>query len=224
MREFEMTMTKTTIISTLAAVGLAITTSAAFAAPAQSTTALNVRSGPGTGYGVVDTLFAGENVEVTECVSNGWCHIQHPGPDGWVSSKYLVAGGSGGGSSSGGSNDPDINFGIGVDSNGNLSFGIGIGDAPIFQTPTAPTPAAGKVCFYKKKNYKGASFCVSPGSKDNKLSGNWNNKISSIKLFDGASVEVCRNINYGGTCKTYGSSKKKLGILMNNRITSFKAF
>ena len=217
-----MTITKTTILGALAAIGLTASTAAAFAAPANSTSALNVRSGPGTSYGVVDTLFAGESVEVTECVSNGWCHIQHPGPDGWVSSKYLTADyGNNDNDYEEPSSDPDVSFGFGVDANGNFSFGIGIGDAPIYTTPPATNP---KVCFYKNANFGGASFCVSPGSKDNKLPNNWNNKISSIKLHGGASVKVCRNQNYFGGCKTYGSSKNHLPPLYNNKITSFKAF
>lgn len=61
----------------------------AAAIAAQSTVSLNVRSGPGTSYGVVDTLYAGENVNVGECRSNGWCYITHTGPDGWVSARYL---------------------------------------------------------------------------------------------------------------------------------------
>jgi len=220
-----MTMNKTIIVSALAAIGLTLTTAAAFAAPANSTTALNVRSGPGTSYGVVDTLLPGESVEVTECVSNGWCHIQHPGPDGWVSSKYLTAdfGNNNGGNDDyeEPSDDPDVSFGFGVDSSGNFSFGIGIGDAPAYTPPPAANP---KVCFYKNSNFGGSSFCVSPGSQDNKLPSNWNNKISSIKLYNGASVKVCRNQNYFGGCKTYGTSKSHLPPLYNNKITSFKAY
>lgn len=222
------TMTKTTIISTLVAIGLVASTAAAFAAPANATTALNVRSGPGGSYGVVDTLLPGEAVEVTECVSNGWCHIQHPGPDGWVSSNYLTAGGAPAPIEPA-SEDPDVNFGFGVDSNGNFSFGIGIGGAPVLPIPTPPAaePAepveTAKVCFYNGLHFNGTKFCVSPGSADNKLGSNWNNKISSIKMFGGASVKVCRDANYG-SCKTYGTNKGLLGPLMNNKITSFKAY
>ncbi|MBZ0216899.1 MAG: SH3 domain-containing protein, partial [Fimbriimonadaceae bacterium] len=85
------------IFAALATLGVILTGSSAMATPATSNTALNVRTGPGTGFHVVDTLLPGEYVEVTECVSNGWCRIEHPGPDGWVSSNYLtpvVSGGS----------------------------------------------------------------------------------------------------------------------------------
>jgi len=62
---------------------------AAFAAEAQATTAVNVRLGPGTQYGIVDQLAPGERVDVLGC-SGTWCQISHPGPDGWVSAKYLA--------------------------------------------------------------------------------------------------------------------------------------
>ncbi len=79
-----------------AAVVMPVYGMAALATEATATTALNVRTGPGAGFPVVDTLTPGEVVDVTECQSNGWCYITHPGPDGWVSSTYLTAGPSAG--------------------------------------------------------------------------------------------------------------------------------
>ena len=69
---------------------------------AQSTVSLNVRSGPGTNYRVVDVLYQGETVDVEGCQS-GWCRINHSGPDGWVSARYLTDGGDGGGQQASGS-------------------------------------------------------------------------------------------------------------------------
>lgn len=62
--------------------------SAANAASGQATTAVHVRAGAGTSYSIVDVLSAGEDVTVNRC-TGGWCQIDHPGPDGWVSSSYL---------------------------------------------------------------------------------------------------------------------------------------
>jgi uncharacterized protein YraI len=67
-------------------------TAAALAAPAEATSAVNVRTGPGTSYRVVDQLYAGENVDVHGC-RGGWCEVSHSGPDGWVSANYLGRGG-----------------------------------------------------------------------------------------------------------------------------------
>jgi len=67
----------------------ALTVGASFAATA--TGSVNVRSGPGTSYGVVDHLWPGEHVRITGR-SNGWCEVSKPGPDGWVSCAYLAGG------------------------------------------------------------------------------------------------------------------------------------
>ncbi|MCF4099035.1 SH3 domain-containing protein [Maritalea mediterranea] len=91
------------LTTSLALAGMAMFTSAASAFPASSKTALNVRSGPGTEYRVVDALYAGERVNVERCTnSRSWCYITHTGPDGWVSAKYLQR--HGGGNYDGGNN------------------------------------------------------------------------------------------------------------------------
>jgi uncharacterized protein YraI len=82
---------------TLIAAGLAVatalaTTAAASAAPAYATSNVNVRSGPGTGYAVVDALRRGDRVDIQYC-RGSWCFVEKRGPDGWVSSNYLSSGG-----------------------------------------------------------------------------------------------------------------------------------
>lgn len=69
---------------------------------AVTTSALNVRAGPGTRYAVIDTLARGQQVRVEVCQS-GWCWITHRGPSGWVSQNFLdrTGGGSGGGGGGG---------------------------------------------------------------------------------------------------------------------------
>ncbi|MEO9227509.1 MAG: SH3 domain-containing protein [Devosia sp.] len=69
--------------------GFALGASAVSAAPAHVLVNANVRSGPGSGYAVVDTLKAGEYVVVINCVSS-WCNVHHIGPDGWVARSLLV--------------------------------------------------------------------------------------------------------------------------------------
>ncbi len=87
-----MTLKNIALKAGLAATGLLMGTAAAFAASAEATSPVNVRSGPGTSYSVVDQLYAGENVDVRAC-QGGWCRITHSGPDGWVSANYLTRGG-----------------------------------------------------------------------------------------------------------------------------------
>ena len=80
------------IIATgLATLAVIATTAAASAAPAVATGNVNVRSGPGTGYAVVDTLRRGEQVNVQQC-RGSWCYVEKRGPDGWVSANYLSSG------------------------------------------------------------------------------------------------------------------------------------
>lgn len=69
---------------------LAIGTAAASAATAYATTTVNLRSGGGTGYAVLDVLRPGERVEVEYC-RGAWCFVEKPGPDGWVNANYLSA-------------------------------------------------------------------------------------------------------------------------------------
>ncbi len=76
--------------SSLLLVGLLSTSALA----AEAVSGANVRSGPGASFGIVDTIATGESVTVTECASNGWCRISHPGPDGWVSAKLLADNGN----------------------------------------------------------------------------------------------------------------------------------
>lgn len=76
----------------LAALALLATTGIASAASAYATSNVNVRSGPGTGYAVVDALRRGEQVDVQYC-RGSWCFVEKRGPDGWVSANYLDRGG-----------------------------------------------------------------------------------------------------------------------------------
>lgn len=66
---------------------LACGVTAASAASAFASSTVNVRSGPGTGYSVIDVLRPGERVEVDYC-RGAWCMI---GGDGWVNANYLTA-------------------------------------------------------------------------------------------------------------------------------------
>jgi len=86
----DMTSSKTALIALIATLGIIAGGTAAMAAPATANVALNLRSGPGTTFSVLDTLTPGETVNVTECVSNNWCYVERPGPDGWVSANYLT--------------------------------------------------------------------------------------------------------------------------------------
>lgn len=53
---------------------------------------VNMRSGPGTGYGVVDTLTRGTEAEVVEVNADGWARIRVTSTDqtGWMGAQFLT--------------------------------------------------------------------------------------------------------------------------------------
>ena len=76
-------------------VGTAVSAPAASASAAlrtvRTTTALNVRSGPGTTYGIVKVIAKGSTVSTTGKLSKGFSQITYGGQLRWVSTQYLKA-------------------------------------------------------------------------------------------------------------------------------------
>ncbi|WP_101508485.1 C40 family peptidase [Paraclostridium sordellii] len=67
--------------------------------------ALNVRSGPSTGYNVIGTTYQGNTVEIITS-SNGWHKVKlSNGQVGWVSGQYVSLSGDAGNSGNGGSTE-----------------------------------------------------------------------------------------------------------------------
>lgn len=60
----------------------------------QTTAALNFRSGPGTGYGIITVIPAGGTVSLTGAESAGFLEAVYNGSQGWVSADYITTGGS----------------------------------------------------------------------------------------------------------------------------------
>jgi hypothetical protein len=60
-------------------------------------------------------------------------------------------------------------------------------------------PARDRICIYEDVNYGGRSQCWNADEDENNLAGNgWNDRISSIRIFGRARVEVYRDSNYRG--------------------------
>lgn len=205
----------------IAVAGLLLSSTAVLAVEAVATSAANVRSGPGTSYAVVDTLSAGETVQVVECnAPETWCRITHSGPDGWVSRSRLGA--------------PEDDDG-GDDSGGNVQFGMTIplpgGGSITFGTPgyeqpqpPPPPPVQPRVCVYDLANYGGASICANPGANANAVGGFWNDRVSSLRVFGGAHIQLCQNINFGGFCNTFSTNVPQLGAPLNNKASSYQVW
>lgn len=66
-----------------------IALSALPAAAAVVTNDLNLRQGPGTNYGVITSMPAGESVDVGGCTGN-WCEVNWRGYAGYASASYLA--------------------------------------------------------------------------------------------------------------------------------------
>ncbi|CDP50172.1 SH3 domain-containing protein [Paradevosia shaoguanensis] len=122
-------MNKFSIATLAAAAAFALSAAAAYASPAVATGTVKVRDDASSYGSWVDTLYAGEEVNVTGC-DYGWCYIKHPGPDGWVKQSKLDF-------DYGYDDDddeiveitpvePSFGFGMGVGPGGGVSFGFGV--------------------------------------------------------------------------------------------------
>ena len=209
-RHTRKTLLNVTTAVAVAATALVVFLPAAQAAPGTLTSNVNVRQGPGTNYPVVDTVRAGQQVDVQQC-QGAWCYIVKPGPDGWVAGTYLSAGGT-----PVNPTQPGFSFGFNVGPNGpNINIGVGNPTQP--QQPprpprppvvTQPQPVSDEVCFYDRSRFRGESFCLGAGDSVRDLQG-WTDRISSIDNAAGYSVQVCSEPNYRG-CRTYTTSAGSL--------------
>lgn len=190
----------------VAAAAVVVFLPAAQAAPGTVTSNVNVRTGPGTNYAVVDVARTGQQVDVQRC-QGSWCYITKPGPDGWVSASYLSASGRPVNPS-----NPGISFGftIGGPNGGQISIGIGNQPQP---RPPVVQPIDDDICFYDRTRYRGNSFCISPGESIRDLRS-WSDRISSIENPGGYEVQVCSDANYR-YCRTYTTSASSLGDFDN---------
>lgn len=185
----------------VAATAVVVFLPAAQAAPGMVTNNVNVRSGPGTNYAVVDTARRGQQVDVQQC-QGSWCFINTSGASGWVSARYLSANGTPVNPS-----QPSISFGFSVPGGPSFNIGVGQPQPPVVVRPQ-PQPVS-DVCFYDRTNFRGASFCMGPGESVRDLR-DWSDRISSIDNSAGYSVQVCSEANYRA-CRTYTTSASSLG-------------
>jgi len=192
------------------ATALVVFLPAANAAPGVVTGNVNVRSGPGTSYAVVDTLARGTQVDVRRC-QGSWCYVEKPGPDGWVSASYLSTQGRPVNPS-----QPGLSFGFQVGGPDGPTINFGIGQQPqrpqrppVVRPRPLPMPVVSEVCFFDRTSQRGASFCMESGDSIRDLR-DWTDRISSIANPDGLQVQVCSDVNFRN-CRTYTTSASSLG-------------
>lgn len=193
----------------IAVTGVLATVSGALAFDAVATTALNVRTGPGTNYPVIAALSRNQVVQVGQCnSSNTWCQVTAANIRGWSSARYLRRIGPTTPQRPTPDNDrPDVGFSV---EGPNFSFSFG----------TGRPGGDGRVCFYEGFNYSGRSFCATDDDSDRRLTNFWNDRIRSIRLEGDISATVCSGTNFSGRCGVVARSVRNLGSLSDN-ISSF---
>lgn len=197
---------------------LALSAGPAAADEAVATTSLNVRSGPGTSFSVVDVLDPGEVVDMSECQPDGWCYVTHDGPDGWVSSRYLTAAPSAGAPGS------NCRFELTITPDGpEFRIVCGDGPGPGPGPGPAPEPVGDQACFYDLPNFTGEGFCRGPTRIDS-LPPSANDRITSVRLSGAARVRLCADTNLGGFCRIINASEGQLGGMLNNQVSSLEVF
>lgn len=50
---------------------------------------LHLRTGPSTAYHSILVMPKGASVDVDHCHSNGWCHVEYMGVNGYASGKWI---------------------------------------------------------------------------------------------------------------------------------------
>lgn len=216
------------IVGVAAFVAGLLSAGSVLAVEAAAKSPVNVRTGPGTSFGIVDQLSTGEVVNVTECAPSNFCFVERDGPDGWVSANYLttVDDDEEEEMEGGGGSNPDCSFGFVIGPSG-PSLSINCGDAPMPPPPPPPPPEDDEdepgACLYTGNTFNGSKLCVGIGIR-NALNPTFNDKISSIELFGGAKARLCDGPNLTGTCRTITVDTAPLQPAINNKTSSFSIY
>lgn len=89
-------------------------------------------------------------------------------------------------------------------------------------TTQANQPAAGQVCFYSGPNFGGEQLCVRVDLPLARMSPEWNDRISSLRVGANAVVEVCTDEGFAGTCRSLEDDVTQLPAVLNNAISSYR--
>lgn len=207
-----MTHRRLPIVAALASFAVLATSTVALAANAVVTQDSNVYKSRSTSSQKVNFVEEDDEVNVTKC-QGSYCFLKIPGRDGWIKKNRLAP------LDEEGDPRPDVPFSFGLTFGpGGPSVSIGIGDAPV--APSGPSGGP-RACFFEHAGYGGASFCIAAGDNlGNFTSAGFNDVVSSIRLYGGASVQVCEHAGFGGACVAWNSNKSDLGPLGWNDIIS----
>lgn len=186
---------------------------------ARATVDLNMRSGPSTQYGVVGSIPRGGVATLSRCTDGYvWCEATYNGRTGWAAARYLEA------VSPQYGQQPINNVGrqLGLQLFNFILGQIG-GQVQPTPVPTQPrTPGPNEVCFYRDAGFAGEALCIRMGQSDAGLASAWNDTITSLRVGQGAWVEVCANPGFTGTCRTYAENISQLPNILDDRISSYR--
>lgn len=84
-------------------------------------------------------------------------------------------------------------------------------------------PPRDGVCFYEDADYHGDYFCVRTGDEESSLPSDINDRISSIRVYGRAEVEIFQDPRFRGDRERFESDVRNLkSENWNNRISSFQ--
>ena len=78
------------------------------------------------------------------------------------------------------------------------------------------------VCVYEFAFFTGAAICLGPDQTLATLPAAWNDRISSIRVGDDYSAQVCRDPDFGGWCEEYVADTPQLAADRDNAISSLR--
>lgn len=237
-------------LSIIAIAAVLASAAVAFAAPATTTSNVNMRSGPNASAPVIDVLRTGTYVDA-QCSSSGWCQVFVNGRSGWVSSSYIAL-------NVGGTNPrppviqppvvqppviqpyppiqpprPQPGWGTGPGWPGGPQIQPPRPTYPPIQPPR-PQPGWGNgngpgiqqagACFYTERNFGGESFCLNRGETRDRLPRGWDMAIRSVEVFGGVRVDLCSQQNQYGACTTLRSDAPRLVNGLDRNVSSLDVY
>jgi len=91
---------------------------------------------------------------------------------------------------------------------------------PLWGRPSVPQSG---VCFYEDRDFKGDYFCAAAGSATNEVPRGTNDKITSLRLFGNATVEVFQDARFEGRSTRFDRDQPDLHRSgWNDLISSFR--
>ncbi len=79
-----------------------------------------------------------------------------------------------------------------------------------------------EVCFYNKRSYRGDELCFETNKALRRLSRDWNDNISSIKVKGNATIKLCADSYLEGDCLSLDKSSDFIGYKWDDRVSSLR--